>query len=164
MIGLARRVLHYAFPVAVFGRRLYRRLLRPVTVGVRALVLHENQVLLIRQHGDAEWLLPGGAANRGETLREAAIREAREETGCIVVAERLLGVFSTIHEGMTNHVAVFVCNLAGSTKPRVAGKLNIEIADARFWPLDALPANLHATARQWLAASAAGERGLDGRI
>lgn len=162
MIDLLRRALGVAFPLALRARRVYRKVARPITVGVRALVLYENQVLLVQQHGDSEWILPGGAAGRGETLREAAVREACEETGYRVAAERLLGMFSTEHEGMTNHVAVFVCHLLEATP--LPARLNIEIAAARWWALDALPYNLHPTVHMWLEACAAGAQGLDARI
>lgn len=164
MMRLVNTALGVAFPIAVRGRRLYRLIMRPVTVGVRALVLHDDQVLLVRQHGDAEWVLPGGAANRGETLREAALREAHEETGVMIEAERLLGIFSTVYEHMTNHVAVFVCHPLHDISVQPRPRFNIEIAEVRWWPLHALPATLHPTARNWLSAHAAGATGLDGRI
>jgi ADP-ribose pyrophosphatase YjhB (NUDIX family) len=139
---------------------VYRRIMRPITVGVRALVVADNQVLLVRQHGHDHWVLPGGGVERGETLREAAIREAREETGCRVEAERLLGMYSTRHQGMTNHVAVYVCRPLSPPRPR----LNIEIAEARYWPLDALPASAHRMVQQRLSEYAAGAQGLDGSL
>lgn len=39
------------------------------------------------------WLLPGGKVEFGESLEEAARREAREESGCEVGALRLSGVY-----------------------------------------------------------------------
>lgn len=164
MMRLAYAALGVAFPIVVRGRRLYRLIMRPVTIGVRALVLHDDRVLLVRQHGNAEWVLPGGAANRGETLREATIREAWEETGVAIEAERLLGIFSTVYEHMTNHVAVFACHPLHGNIVQPRPRFNIEIAEMRWWPLHALPDTLHPTARNWLRAHAAGDAGLDGRI
>jgi 8-oxo-dGTP diphosphatase len=43
-----------------------------------------------------EWSIPGGALEVGETLREAAVREAREETGLSVEATELLGVYDRV--------------------------------------------------------------------
>lgn len=160
MIRLAQALLSWAFPLAAAGRGLYRHIMRPITVGVRALIVDDRQVLLVRQHGRAHWVLPGGAAERGETLREAAIREAREETGCEVAAERLLGMYSTRDQGMTNHVAVYVCRALSPPRPR----LNIEIAEARYWPIDALPPSAHNMVRRRLAEYAAGAQGLDGSL
>jgi 8-oxo-dGTP diphosphatase len=152
--------LGWAFPLAATIRRLYRLITRPVTIGVRALVIDDGQVLLIRQHGSQHWVFPGGGVKRGETLRAAAVRETEEETGCRVVAERLLGIYSTVHEGMTNHVAVFVCR---ATSPPT-DRLNIEIAEARYWPLDALPQPLAGLVTRRLAEYQAGAWGSDGRL
>ena len=61
-------------------------------VGVGAVVLHDNRVLLVkrgRPPGVGKWSLPGGLVNLGETTREAVAREVREECG---VAVRVAGV------------------------------------------------------------------------
>jgi ADP-ribose pyrophosphatase YjhB (NUDIX family) len=68
-------------------------------VGVGAVIVEENRVLLIRRGQPpllGEWSLPGGVLECGETLREAVIREAREETGLTVEAGEMLGVYERI--------------------------------------------------------------------
>ncbi len=68
-------------------------------VGVGAIIIRSGQVLLIRR-GQApllgEWSVPGGVLECGETLRQAAVREAREETGLQVEAGELLGVYERV--------------------------------------------------------------------
>jgi ADP-ribose pyrophosphatase YjhB (NUDIX family) len=49
----------------------------------------EGRILVVRPTYTKEWMLPGGRVERGETPHEAAIREAREETGLDVVLDRL---------------------------------------------------------------------------
>ena len=72
---------------------------RQPLVGVGAVIVEKGGVLLIKR-GKApllgEWSIPGGMLELGETLREGAEREALEETGLVVRAGDLLGVFDRI--------------------------------------------------------------------
>ena len=52
-------------------------------VGVGAIIIEDGRVLLVKRGHpplEGEWSIPGGVLELGETLREAAVREAREET------------------------------------------------------------------------------------
>src|SRR3977135_1281340 len=114
-------------------------------VGVGAVLVQDNRVLLIRR-GQApllgEWSLPGGVLECGETLREATIREAREETGLIVETGELLGVYERVirsdDERVRYHYVLidFLCS-------QVSGELQAgsDAADVRWFggeELDAL--------------------------
>jgi len=59
----------------------------------------DARVLLVkRAHPplQAQWSIPGGVLEVGELVREAAVREAREETGLVVEAGELLGVYDRV--------------------------------------------------------------------
>jgi ADP-ribose pyrophosphatase YjhB (NUDIX family) len=65
-------------------------------VGIGAIIIEDSRVLLVkRAHPplQAQWSIPGGVLEVGELVREAATREAREETGLIVEPGELLGVY-----------------------------------------------------------------------
>ena len=78
------------------GRRDYPD--RPL-VGAGAVIVRGNQVVLVRRGRPplaGEWSIPGGVVKLGETLRQAAEREAREETGLEIEAGEVLEVFESI--------------------------------------------------------------------
>jgi mutator protein MutT len=71
---------------------------RPL-VGVGAIIIDHGRVLLVKR-GHAplagEWSIPGGVLELGETLRQAAVREVREETCLTVETADLLGVYDRV--------------------------------------------------------------------
>ncbi len=121
------RLLYAAF-------RVYCFFVRPVTLGVRVMLIREAQVLLVRQSYLPGWFMPGGGLERGETLEEAARREVREEVGAEMGALQLLGAYTHFGEWKSDHNIVFFC-----TDFTLNGKPDAEIAEARFFPLEALP-------------------------
>ena len=63
-------------------------------VAVGAIAVHDDSLLLVRRGrgpSKGDWSVPGGRVEPGETLYEAVVREAYEETGLEVVVDRFLG-------------------------------------------------------------------------
>jgi 8-oxo-dGTP diphosphatase len=91
-------------------------------VGVGAIIVEDGRVLLVKRGHPplaGEWSIPGGVLEVGETLREAAIREAREETCLVVEPADLLGVYDRVlrdDDGRTlyHYVLIdFLCRRVG---------------------------------------------------
>ena len=145
------------YRLAIWLRSGAWRLRRPTLIGVRALIVRDGAVLLIRHRsGKRPWALPGGGVERSERLAEAARREAHEETGAPVRVEWLLGVYDRIGDRISNYVAVFVCTPLGEPHPL----RSLEIAEARFFPFGYLPTDTEAGTRRRVAEYCAGERGI----
>ncbi|HEY0605523.1 MAG TPA: NUDIX domain-containing protein [Herpetosiphonaceae bacterium] len=68
-------------------------------IGVGAVIWRADRVLLIRRGKpprENEWSLPGGRQELGETVAEAARREAREETGLAITVRDVVAVVDLI--------------------------------------------------------------------
>lgn len=67
-----------------------------VRASVSAVIFDTRGRLLLQQRSDGgQWGLPGGSVEIGESLRDAIVREVREETGLTVAPRRLVGLYSS---------------------------------------------------------------------
>jgi len=112
---------------------------RPITLGVRVLMVKDGQVLLVKTTYMDGWFFVGGGVKRHETIEQAARREAREELGAELGRLDLVGIFTNFAESKSDHIAFFKC-----TDFTYTGKSDFEIERSGFFPLDALPAGLAA--------------------
>lgn len=80
---------------------------RPL-VGVGVVVFKGDRVLLVRRGKaprEGTWSLPGGRQRLGETVREAARREVREEAGIEILVAGLLDVVDSLTRDSTGGIA-----------------------------------------------------------
>ncbi len=114
------------------------RFTRPLTLGVRVVILDGNdRVFLVRHSYVPGWHLPGGAVEPGETAADALIRETLEECSIVVEGEPTLhGLFFNRSASKRDHVLVYLVGRFRQTGPR---KPDWEILEAGFFPLADLP-------------------------
>ena len=110
-----------------------------LTVDAVILDRERKSIVLIKRKAypfEGMWALPGGFVQYKETVENATIREAKEETGLDIEIERLVGVYSDPERDPRGHtVAVaFLCR-------RVGGELNAgdDAAEAKEFKLEELP-------------------------
>jgi 8-oxo-dGTP diphosphatase len=112
-------------------------------VGVGAVIVEGARVVLVKRGHPplkGRWSIPGGVLEVGELVREAAVREAREETGLVVEAVELLGVYDRVlrdpEQRVQYHYVLidFLCR-------RVAGDLaaGSDAAEVRWFTRGELP-------------------------
>ncbi len=121
------KTLYYIF-IRIF------RIVKPISIGVRIMLIDGDKILLVKHSYQDEWYFPGGGAKRRETLDQAARREAMEEAGATLGDLELFGVYTNFIERRTDHITVFICKdfTFGETK-------DWEIESIELFPLDALP-------------------------
>jgi ADP-ribose pyrophosphatase YjhB (NUDIX family) len=125
-------------------------------LGVNVAIIQDRKVLLTKRRDFEIWCLPGGEVDAGETLAEAAIREAREEVGLVVQLEWLVGIHSRPQWlSVGSHVVVFAAKIIG-------GELVIqpqEVLEARFFTIEELPKEMLLGHRQQILDALHGVRG-----
>jgi 8-oxo-dGTP diphosphatase len=95
-------------------------------------------VLIERKNPPHGWALPGGFVDYGESLEDAARREAREETSLEIGDLRLLGCYSDPSRDARMHTISTVFMAQGSGIPQAAD----DAANLALFSLWELPATL----------------------
>ncbi|MFF5900978.1 NUDIX hydrolase [Streptomyces argenteolus] len=112
-----------------------------------AVCIENGRALLARHmppNGESNWTLPGGRVEHCEDPFDAVIREVAEETGCIAVVDRLLGVDSRVipaaeaHAGV-EHQNVGVFYRVHITGDRLRPETNGEITESVWTDLSDVP-------------------------
>lgn len=120
-----------------FLYKIYRfswKIIRPQTIGVRAILHKNNKILLVKHTYSEQWFLPGGGLKKGETLERAINRELLEELGVTVEHYLLHGVFNNFFEGKRDYIIVF-----SSDNFKISPKKDSEIEEYNFFNPHQLP-------------------------
>ncbi len=141
--------------------RLYWRTTRPRTLGVRAVVLDPaGRVALVRHTYGEHWYIPGGGVKKKESFSAGLARELREEVAITeFTVDRVLGVYHSRSEAKDDHVVVYVVRVPD---PAALAKADpIEIEEAAWFTLDALPEGVSPATLRRIAEYQAGTVGSD---
>lgn len=116
------------------GERISRN--ARIRLSCAAAVFRDGAVLLTKRRDNGRWCFPAGAIEPGESAAEACEREVLEETGLVVRAVNLIGVYSDPHrvfeypDGNRWHVVelLFRAEIAGSSISETP-----EVIECRFF-------------------------------
>ncbi|MBE1427090.1 ADP-ribose pyrophosphatase YjhB (NUDIX family) [Desulfomicrobium macestii] len=108
-------------------------------VDVRAAVIRDGHILLVRESADGRWAMPGGWADVGDRPSQTAEREALEESGFVVRATKLVAAFDANRgkkASMFFHAVklIFLCELLGGE-----ARGSMETLEVDFFDFDNLP-------------------------
>ena len=124
-----------------------------IGVGVGAFILNDNNELLLQKRAvPAEkdhWCIPGGRLEMFETLENAVIREAKEETDLDIEVIKLMGVCDHIIQEENAHwvATSYLCKIK-SREPKIMEP--DKASDMRWFSLDNLPDKLTITTKKAL--------------
>lgn len=105
------------------------------TIGVRMLLLKDDQVLLVKHTYQSGWYTIGGGVERRETPRFAIERELQEEVGVrLANPPELFSVYYSYHEKHDNYVMFYIGRFHSQTPVQ-----SPEIAESRWFPIQNLP-------------------------
>lgn len=99
------------------------------------LIEKNNKFLMVKEAKKkcyGQWNFPAGHLEENETIKEAAIREVFEETGCKV---KLTGVLPIVHEHIKGENAIMIRFVAKIEKENIVFNEN-EILDVKWIDID----------------------------
>ncbi len=122
---------------------------RPKVV-VAALVEKDGAYLLAKQvmeDGSDQWVVPGGKVEFSESLKEAAIRELKEETGFDIEITKFVDFHEAIHTKFDYHTVIFFFLAKIKSGSLV---LEPELKDAQFFTREQMKEVKLVTSAKWL--------------
>lgn len=98
-------------------------------VSAAAIVLNDQKEILLIKGPIRGWEMPGGIVEEGESLKDAAIRETKEESGIDIEVLKFCGVFQNVKKS--------ICNTLFLAKP-IGGEFTTssESLEVGFFPVE----------------------------
>ncbi|REJ10424.1 NUDIX hydrolase [Halobacillus trueperi] len=98
-------------------------------VSAATIITNEEKEVLLIKGPKRGWEMPGGQVEEGESLKEAAIRETKEECGLDIEVTRFCGVFQNVDRSICN--TLFLGKAVGGTL-----RTTEEALEVGFFPLE----------------------------
>lgn len=108
---------------------------------VGGIIEKDGKILLVQESKPkcyGKWNIPAGHLESNETIREGAIREIKEETGCDVCLTGVLSIEDLVYDGNTLICIIFSTKLLSEYKPYKSN----EILDTKWFDIDNIINNM----------------------
>lgn len=98
-------------------------------ISAATIVLNDQKEILLIKGPMRGWEMPGGIVEEGESIKDAAIRETKEESGIDIEVLKFCGVFQNVSKS--------ICNTLFLAKP-IGGEFTTssESLEVGFFPID----------------------------
>lgn len=108
-------------------------------IDIRAAVIKDDKILMIKEKADGKWSLPGGWADVNTSVGESAVRESMEEAGAAVIPKRIIAIqLANKHNNplllYTTYKIFVECELI-----EISFRKNTETIGSGFFSPDCLP-------------------------
>ncbi len=124
--------------------KLYWKVCKPKTIGCRAMIIKDSEILLIKDIGSPNrWKFPGGGKRKREAPEMCTVREVQEEVGIESTILRKHGTFISQKQGKRDTIHVYIV-----TPKNTNIKLQWELFEAAWFPLDTLPENITSSTKR----------------
>lgn len=98
-------------------------------VSAATIVLNDKEEVLLIKGPQRGWEMPGGVVELGESLKEGAIRETKEESGIDVEIIKFCGIFQNVKKSICN--TLFLAKPVGGVPTTSAESLEVA-----FFPIE----------------------------
>ncbi|MDP1604254.1 MAG: NUDIX domain-containing protein [Legionella sp.] len=114
------------------------------TIGVRMLLLNNDEVLLVKHTYQEGWYTIGGAVEPRESPKQAMLRELKEEVGVTLSSSlKLFSVYYSRKEHRDDYIIFYIGH--GGIQEKASSP---EIAEHKWFALDNLPADISPSTRR----------------
>ena len=98
-------------------------------VSAATIVINDEKEILLIKGPSRGWEMPGGIVEEGESLKDAAVRETKEESGIDIEVLKFCGIFQNVNKS--------ICNTLFLAKP-IGGELTTssESLEVGFYPIE----------------------------